>query len=164
VTAFGVVTRDQIACAAAGPRLQVSEIGLHTRDLSGDLAALGWRLRAKEQKLAIAAAERAGVGPGSPKFGALPLDGGLRAARPAARGDRLLQAGAFGILRHRDVATERRRHSRERGQSQNPASSQCASHACVRRLHLVNRPCALCDSPMPTPFLGRAPLETGIAA
>ena len=58
------------------------------------------------------------------KLGALPLDGGLRAARPAASGDGLLQAGALGVLRQRNVAAESGDRSRERGQSagrrQNP--------------------------------------------
>ena len=95
VKTFGVVAGDKIAGPAACPRLQVGKIGLHTRNLAVELAALRRRIRSKYQELAVAAAKRARIGAGAPELGPLTLNGGLRAARSAASGDRLLQAGAF---------------------------------------------------------------------
>src|ERR1700734_3455520 len=112
MAAFGIIAGDQIARSAARTRLQVGEIGFHARDLGGDFAALRRRFRAEKQELAVAAAERTGVGPGAPKLGALAFNRRLRAARPAARGDRLLQARALGILRLRNVCAESNDRSR----------------------------------------------------
>ena len=106
VAAFGVIAGDQIAGPPAGARLQVGEIGFHARDLCVDFATLRGRIRTEHEELAIAAAERTGVGPGAPELGTLAFDRRLRAARPAMSGDSLLQAGALGVLRQRNVGAE----------------------------------------------------------
>src|ERR1700722_18296183 len=114
---FGVVASDQIAGSAPRARLQVGEIGLHTRNLAIEVAALWRGIPAEHQKLVILAAERARIGARARKFGALTLTRALRAARAAASSDSLLQPGAFaGVLRQRNVAGESDDRSRERGQ------------------------------------------------
>src|SRR6202044_150594 len=130
MAAFGIIAGDQIARSAARTRMQVGEIGFHARDLGGDFAALRGRLRAEKQELAVAAAERTSVGSGAPKFRALSLNGALRAARPAVRGDGLLQASALGVLRQRNVGAESDDRSREcqgAGRRQKSAPSKSAS-------------------------------------
>ena len=166
--ALGIVAGDEIADSAAGARLQSGEIGLHARDLGVDLAALWRRIRAENQELAILAAKRARIGARARELGALTIDGGPGAARPAG-GDRLLQTGAFGVLRQGAFAAEsdeRGRKGRQNGgRRQNSAKSERGSHA--SRLHPVNRLRAPRDSQRPRRRLSRAGgtgLETGIAA
>ena len=162
IRAFGVIAGDEIAAAAARARLQIGEIGLHARNLPVDLAALRRRIRTEKQEFAILAAERTGRGFGARQLRALPLDGGLRAARTVARGDRLLQARAVGaVLRQRVTGAESRNRRRQRGESagrrQKPSAPERASHASHRRLHPMKR---LCPAPRPNP----TGLKTGIAA
>ena len=77
---------------------EIGETGLHARDLPVEFAALGRRLRAEKQELAIFAAERTGRGLGARQVARAALGRGLRAARTVARGDRLLQACALGAF------------------------------------------------------------------
>ena len=58
----------------------------------------------KNRNLRLPQPSERGVGAGAPKLGALTLNRRLRAARPAASGDGLLQTGALGVLRQRNVA------------------------------------------------------------
>src|SRR3984957_5662373 len=157
MAAFGIIACDQIARSAARTRLQVGEIGFHARDWGGDFAALRRWLRAEKQELAVAAAERTGVGPSTPKVGPLTFNRRLRAARTAAGGDCLLQTGALGVLRQRNVGAERDDRGREPGQGadrrQKSALSKSASHAYLRRPHLVNRLRAFSDPCTPGPSL-----------
>ena len=142
VDAFGVVARDKVGVAAAArARLQVGEVGLHAHDLPLDLAALGGRFGAEEQKLLIVAADRMGVGARARELGALAIRRRLElSAAMRRRCDRRLQTGAVGGLGERIAGRENTGNSRSgRHQStlrQKSAPAEAARHANHRRLHI----------------------------